>query len=79
MRCDKPMTTKFPFLLGRAFIEAETQQATPSEGRNAFPFLLGRAFIEAQVNEAPEAYMSTFPFLLGRAFIEASHRHLTQN
>lgn len=22
MRCDKPMTTKFPFLLGRAFIEA---------------------------------------------------------
>ena len=36
----------FPFLLGRAFIEAYTmsqERITPTE----FPFLLGRAFIEA--------------------------------
>ena len=46
MRCDKPMTTKFPFLLGRAFIEAQVNEA-PEAYMSTFPFLLGRAFIEA--------------------------------
>ena len=38
----------FPFLLGRAFIEAGNQQSPPCP-TSKFPFLLGRAFIEAPV------------------------------
>ena len=38
----------FPFLLGRAFIEAAARPT--AHYRNAgFPFLLGRAFIEAWI------------------------------
>ena len=38
----------FPFLLGRAFIEAAANHAG-HEPADEFPFLLGRAFIEASV------------------------------
>ena len=36
----------FPFLFGRAFIEAVTTQITDGL-QGGFPFLFGRAFIEA--------------------------------
>ena len=63
---------QFPFLLGRAFIEAENVHDLNDHGEE-FPFLLGRAFIEAVACAKPVAAGgSTFPFLLGRAFIEAS-------
>ena len=39
---------KFPFLLGRAFIEAGQARVDEQTG-NEFPFLLGRAFIEAEL------------------------------
>ena len=63
---------RFPFLFGRAFIEAfrllSFRVHCPTV---TFPFLFGRAFIEAE-----EAYRVidarlAFPFLFGRAFIEA--------
>ena len=45
-QCVKESPTKFPFLLGRAFIEAGTR-LTHCTFQTEFPFLLGRAFIEA--------------------------------
>ena len=61
----------FPFLFGRAFIEA-CDPAVPRWGYYIrFPFLFGRAFIEAAYRVEFSARNSTFPFLFGRAFIEA--------
>ena len=49
-----PSQLEFPFLFGRAFIEA--QKVLPGPGLvPIFPFLFGRAFIEAGVRKA-------FPF-----------------
>ena len=62
---------EFPFLWGRAFIEARSS-AGQKTTRTAFPFLLGRAFIEAVRNSLLKQNGRRFPFLLGRAFIEAS-------
>ena len=44
------LASAFPFLLGRAFIEA-VQVFWMRESVQEFPFLLGRAFIEAGVNQ----------------------------
>ena len=60
MRCDKPMTTKFPFLLGRAFIEAQVNEA-PEAYMSTFPFLLGRAFIEAAHPKTAPTAARNFP------------------
>ena len=60
----------FPFLFGRAFIEA--QDPGPSSlPVFLFPFLFGRAFIEALIQFTNENLGAIFPFLFGRAFIEA--------
>ena len=48
------MLSEFPFLLGRAFIEAITRSLRRGT-LSRFPFLLGRAFIEALPR------MSSFP------------------
>ena len=64
----------FPFLLGRAFIEAISK--FPGGAYEAeFPFLLGRAFIEAFRFWNIWGGGGKFPFLLGRAFIEAVTAH----
>ena len=61
---------RFPFLSGRAFIEAAAISRADLMN-DLFPFLLGRAFIEAGRNPAPKIHHPKFPFLLGGAFIEA--------
>ena len=43
----KEWEAKFPFLFGRAFIEAAINTAFPAV-KLLFPFLFGRAFIEAE-------------------------------
>ena len=43
---------RFPFLFGRAFIEAEEAYRV-IDARLAFPFLFGRAFIEAYDKSSP--------------------------
>ena len=59
----------FPFLFGRAFIEAGEHHRN-SELHPEFPFLFGRTFIEAaQGKRFAKAWLS-FPFLFGGAFIE---------
>ena len=64
--------TIFPFLFGRAFIEAQ-QAAERGGGTVQFPFLFGRAFIEAKgLGFGLRLASRRFPFLFGRAFIEAS-------
>ena len=46
-------SVEFPFLLGRAFIEAA--RYTPGRSLSStFPFLLGRAFIEAHRTHRPD-------------------------
>ena len=60
----------FPFLLGGAFIEAESEREK-ARGFVEFPFLLGGAFIEARAIPAHRLRGLLFPFLLGGAFIEA--------
>ena len=72
-RCPGPGARRwagFPFLLGRAFIEAPPAFTCTSRSCS-FPFLLGRAFIEARSGVGTDLYYGEFPFLLGRAFIEA--------
>ena len=64
-------TLSFPFLFGRAFIEAPAE-TSHHQSRGPFPFLFGRAFIEAPVRWASKITTDVFPFLFGRAFIEAS-------
>ena len=61
---------KFPFLFGRAFIEAPNTAVTAGRSTR-FPFLFGRAFIEANETQRKAIYAFVFPFLFGRAFIEA--------
>jgi len=61
----------FPFLFGRAFIEAALGTAN-LPAAISFPFLFGRAFIEATRSWRSTWSLSWgFPFLFGRAFIEA--------
>ena len=51
----------FPFLFGRAFIEA-IQSAMPRPWASAFPFLFGGAFIEAWlINPGIEVPAADFP------------------
>ena len=64
----------FPFLFGRAFIEARGLLRPPAR-ESIFPFLFGRAFIEAPRRLARyREEVAEFPFLFGRAFIEAAQR-----
>ena len=51
---------RFPFLLGRAFIEAKAG-GWGAIGSVLFPFLLGRAFIEASNPRNGERFDSNFP------------------
>ena len=67
------MADIFPFLFGRAFIEARFGLIVQSSGLAAFPFLFGRAFIEAFRYSNEASITDGFPFLFGRAFIEAIH------
>ena len=61
----------FPFLFGRAFIEA-IPNGWEQDVVWAFPFLFGRAFIEAYLwAGGAGTWWGRFPFLLGGAFIEA--------
>ena len=60
----------FPFLFGRAFIEA-CDVFGVHDDRIKFPFLFGRAFIEATWRPLRHGFAPAFPFLFGRAFIEA--------
>ena len=55
-----PRRRKFPFLLGRAFIEAPWRVCLRVSG-SAFPFLLGRAFIEAIWSCRTSVRMAVFP------------------
>ena len=56
----------FPFLFGRAFIEAEKRLDNERAAR-AFPFLFGRAFIEAKLerNRVCEVGTISLPFRKG--------------
>ena len=55
------MLSEFPFLLGRAFIEAITRSLRRGT-LSRFPFLLGRAFIEAEkTSPAHSAKATDFP------------------
>ena len=60
----------FPFLFGRAFIEAFVRRCVPRQRGLQFPFLFGRAFIEAFGIELHEMRCIVFPFLFGGTFIE---------
>ena len=60
----------FPFLLGRAFIEANGAKAGPLSIRPGFPFLFGRAFIEEPT--APALFLLTRSFSL--PFRKGFHR-----
>ena len=46
---ETPNLGKFPFLFGRAFIEASSHTLAPDRNSPTFPFLFGRAFIEALI------------------------------
>ena len=67
----RPVDSAFPFLLGRAFIEAPFLKGP--EGTPVFPFLLGGTFIEASwlMSGLP---LAVVPFLrfLAETFIEAA-------
>ena len=65
------VSTGFPFLLGRAFIEALRSLLQYEPLTTRFPFLFGGAFIEAAPAATASPFTTIFPFLLGRAFIEA--------
>jgi len=52
---------RFPFLLGRAFIEATESSAPLLRVRRKFPFLFGRTFIEALSLSAPLKGSFYFP------------------
>ena len=54
---------EFPFLFGRAFIEAQLAGATKAEAQK-FPFLFGRAFIEAGQWDTTRSKNSNFPSFL---------------
>ena len=60
----------FPFLFGRAIIEAGSGPRS-SARREYFPSFFGGAFIEASDQHHEPHQLPSFPFLLGRAFIEA--------
>ena len=62
-------TSAFPFLFGRAFVEAFAT-GLGHGSRRGFPFLFGRAFIEAFMVKVGGRPGIRFPFLFGRAFIE---------
>ena len=68
----------FPFLLGRAFIEAASPP-TAYPSRQRFPFLLGRAFIEAPHLAPTSSDPAEFPFLFGGTFIKDSLRCSPRN
>ena len=57
----------FPFLFGRAFIEAELTHIESIAEWATFPFLFGRAFIEAidDVKAHPDKYADFPSFLEG--------------
>ena len=71
--CSSHSSPRFPFLFGRAFIEAPFG-ARYRHGRTKFPFLFGRAFIEAPFGARYRHGRTKFPFLFGRAFIEALNK-----
>ena len=52
---------KFPFLFGRAFIEAIKPVASRAPRGSEFPFLFGRAFIEALGSSFSSADAPHFP------------------
>ena len=66
-------TDEFPFLFGRAFIEAHRRRRSSQNPLPGFPFLFGRAFIEAPSSWHVLKPSTQFPFLFGRAFIEATN------
>ena len=68
------MNTRFPFLLGRAFIEARRTVALRPIPRN-FPSFSEGLSLRQLGAELPPAGAGGFPFLFGRAFIEA-HRQM---
>mgnify|MGYP001745948280 CR=1 FL=1 len=51
---------RFPFLFGRAFIEAKKTNSRKRD-RQTFPFLFGRAFIEALAPVMPGGIARDFP------------------
>ena len=65
-------SVKFPFLFGRAFIEAQRRAHHATSGPRIFlPFLEGLS-LRRQSRLRVEPWVDIFPFLLGGAFIEAS-------
>ena len=58
---------KFPFLLGRAFIEADFD-LSQTHHHTKFPFLLGRAFIEADNEEIITGDVMTISLPFGKGF-----------
>ena len=52
---------KFPFLFGRAFIEADVDKNVVKPYMLPFPFLFGRAFIEASRNVHRQIHRRNFP------------------
>lgn len=64
---------EFPFLFGRAFIEARRKPAA-SEKLSTISLPLWRAFIEAGLASALPHALESFSFLFGGAFIEAVTR-----
>ena len=59
----------FPFLVGRAIIEAGSGPRS-SARREYFPSFFGGAFIEASDQHHEPHQLPSFPFLSGRDFIE---------
>ena len=64
----------FPFLFGRAFIEAGTS-AAHGRPKTDFPSFSGGLSLRQQPVAFPAGSQILFPFLFGRAFIEARNRH----
>ena len=64
------LDSRFPFLFGRAFIEAPSQEARYDSPQVHFPsFLEGLSLRRTSLNSSVGRLI--FPFLFGRAFIEA--------
>ena len=57
----KPTVATFPFLFGRAFIEARSPPVPTLASRRRFPFLFGRAFIEAVRRKGFDPVETDFP------------------